>query len=154
TDDFALKLEDCLRQWLARRGFAAQGPVWDRILKGSPFPGLSAFEAERGAVFFGRDLAVAQAIGRLREAGTGNGRLPFLLLIGASGAGKSSLLRAGLVPRLVLPGTVPEIDLWRTAIVTPGPDPLLSLSEALFAQEALGSELRQGTFRTKEMLAR
>ena len=37
----------------------------------------------------------------------------------------------------------------RTAIVTPGPDPLLSLSEALFAQEALGSELRQGTFRTR-----
>ena len=39
TDDFAHKVEDCLRQWLAQRGFLAQGAVWDRVLHGSPFPG-------------------------------------------------------------------------------------------------------------------
>jgi tetratricopeptide (TPR) repeat protein len=155
TDEFATKVEDCLRQWLARRGFMAQGPVWDRVLHGSPFPGLAAFGADRGSVFFGRDLAVAQSIERLREAaGVGGKRLPFLLVIGASGSGKSSLLRAGLLPRLTQPGTIPEIDLWRTAIVTPGPDPFLSLAESLFADAALGLELRQGTFRTKEILAR
>jgi hypothetical protein len=154
TDDFAWKVEDCLRQWLARRGFTAQGPVWDRVLRGSPFPGLAAFDADHGAVFFGRELAVAQSIERLREAGSGGKRVPFLLLIGASGSGKSSLLRAGLLPRLTSPGTIPEIDLWRTAIVTPGQDPFLSLAEAPFADEALGAELRRGTFRTKETLAR
>ena len=154
TDDFATQVEDCLRQWLARRGFLAHGRVWDRVLHGSPFPGLAAFGADRGSVFFGRDLAVAQSIERLREAGAGGKRLPFLLVIGASGSGKSSLLRAGLLPRLTLPGTIPEIDLWRTAIVTPGPNPFLSLAESLFADAALGLELRRGTFRTKEMLAR
>jgi hypothetical protein len=39
ADDFAARLDDCLRQWLAKRGFVAQGPVWDRIVDGSPFPG-------------------------------------------------------------------------------------------------------------------
>ena len=153
VDDFSNKLDDCLRQWLARRGYLSQGLVWDR-LRGSPFPGLSAFEADRGRVFFGRDLAIAQAVNRLREAGADPKRLPFLLVIGPSGSGKSSLLRAGLMPRLTLPGAIPEIDLWRTAIVAPGPDPFASLAESLFADKALGPELRQGAFRTKEILAK
>ena len=157
TDEFASKIEDCLRQWLARRGFSAQGPVWDRVLRGSPFPGLAAFDEARQSVFFGRGLVVDQAIGRLRqvESGVGEGdRAPFLLLIGASGSGKSSVLRAGLLPRLVLPGVFPEIDLWRRAIVTPGPDPFLSLAEALYAPDALGPELALGSFRAKEILAK
>ena len=147
TDDFAVKVEDCLRQWLAQRGYLAQGPVWDRVLLGSPFPGLAAFDANRGAVFFGRDMAIGQALERLRQAS-------FLLLIGASGSGKSSLLRAGLLPRLVLPGAVPEVDLWRSAVMTPGADPFAALAEALFTEPALGAELRAGTFRTRELLAR
>ncbi len=147
TDDFAAKVEECLRQWLAQRGYAAQGPVWDRVLHGSPFPGLAAFEADRGRVFFGRDLAIRQALERLRVAG-------FLLLIGASGSGKSSLLRAGVMPQLVLPGAVPEVDLWRIAVITPGADPFAALAEALFMEGALGAELRAGTFRTRELLAR
>jgi tetratricopeptide (TPR) repeat protein len=159
TDDFALKVEDCLRQWLARRGFLAQGAVWDRALKGSPFPGLSAFEAERGMVFFGRDLAITQAIERLRLAGAEQAegrpaRASFLLIIGASGSGKSSLLRAGLLPRLTLPGTIPEIDLWRTAIVMSGPDLFLALAESLLAEAALGPELRQSAFADKALLAK
>ncbi len=92
-DDFEIKLEACLRQWLERRGVVAQGPVWDRAVKGSPFRGLAAFEAAHSAVFFGREHAIARATTKLRAA-------PFLLLIGASGSGKSSLLRAGLLPRL------------------------------------------------------
>ncbi len=153
TDDFAVKVEDCLRQWLAQRGFLAEGPVWDRVLHGSPFPGLAAFGADRGRVFFGRDAAVGQAVGRLREA-EAPGRLPFLLLVGASGSGKSSLLRAGLLPRLVLPGTVPDVDLWRMGVMTPGADPFAALADALFADAALGADLRAGTFRTRELLAR
>ena len=155
TDDFAKRVEECLRQWLATRGILAQGPLWDRVLHGSPFPGLAAFGAERGRVFFGRDLAIARVVERLQEIeAAGETRLPFLLILGASGSGKSSLLRAGLLPRLTLPGTIPTIDLWRVAIVAPGPDPFLSLAEALFAEAALGPELRQGTFRTRELLAK
>jgi tetratricopeptide (TPR) repeat protein len=156
TDDFARKVEDCLRQWLGRHGLVAQGAVWDRGLRGSPFPGLAAFEADRGSVFFGRELAIAQAVERLRQAGADKEatRWPFLLVIGASGSGKSSLLRAGLLPRLVSPGTIPEIDLWRTAIVMPGPDPFAALAESLLSNAALGAELLQGPFRTEELLAK
>ncbi len=153
TDDFAHKVEDCLRQWLAQRGYLAQGAVWDRVLHGSPFPGLAAFEADRGRVFFGRDMATGQAVDRLHAA-EASGRAPFLLVIGASGSGKSSLLRAGLLPRLVLPGTIPEVDAWRVAVLTPGAAPFAALAEALFADAALGAELRGGTFRTREMLAK
>ena len=153
TDDFALKVEDCLRQWLAQRGYLAQGAVWDRVLHGSPFPGLEAFDAGRGRVFFGREVAIAQAVGRLQGAEQG-GRLPFLLVIGASGSGKSSLLRAGLIPRLVMPGTIPEVDAWRVAVLMPNVDPFAALADALFADAALGEELRAGTFRTREMLAK
>jgi eukaryotic-like serine/threonine-protein kinase len=153
TDDFAVKVEDCLRQWLTQRGFLAQGPVWDRVLHGSPFPGLAAFDADRGRVFFGRDMAIGQALDRLRDAER-TGRAPFLLVIGASGSGKSSLLRAGLLPQLVLPGTIPEVDAWRIAVMTPGPEPFAALAEALFTDAALGAELRAGTFRTREMLAK
>jgi hypothetical protein len=38
THDLETKLEDCLREWLARQGFTAEGPSWNRILQGSPFP--------------------------------------------------------------------------------------------------------------------
>ena len=77
-------------------------------LKGSPFRGLAAFEAAHSAVFFGREAAIARATAKLRRA-------PFLLVIGASGSGKSSLLRAGLIPRVTAPGVIPDVDLWRTA---------------------------------------
>jgi predicted GTPase len=61
----------------------------------------AAFEAEHTAVFFGRDRVIDQARRRLVEA-MGRGT-PFLLIVGASGAGKSSLARAGLIPRLTTP---------------------------------------------------
>jgi tetratricopeptide (TPR) repeat protein len=157
TDEFAAKIEDCLRQWLARRGFVAKGATWDRARLGSPYPGLAAFDETRQGVFFGRSLAVDQAIRRLREIEASEAeasRAPFLLLIGASGSGKSSLLRAGLAPRLVLPGVFPEVDLWRRAIVVPGADPFASLADALLDEEALGPELARGPFRAPALLAK
>jgi tetratricopeptide (TPR) repeat protein len=152
TDEFARKLEDCLRQWLARHGVQTLGSVWDRLLRGSPFPGLTPFDADRGPVFFGRSLEIDQALGRLREAAAREA--PFLLVIGASGSGKSSLLRAGLMPQLTAPGAVPEIDLWRKAVVVPGADPFSSFAKALLREEALGPELRLGMFHERELLAR
>jgi tetratricopeptide (TPR) repeat protein len=149
TDDFAEQIEPCLRQWLAKRGFEARETVWDRGALGSPFPGLAAFEADRARVFFGRDLAIRQAIQRLREA-----KASFLLIIGASGSGKSSLLRAGLAPRLVQPGAIPEVDLYRTVVVTAGADPFAALAEGLLGAAALGPELSGGRFADKDVLAR
>jgi tetratricopeptide (TPR) repeat protein len=146
-DDFEDKLEACLRQWLERRGVVVRGPVWDRKLKGSPFRGLAPFDAAHAPVFFGRDATIARAIAKLRRAS-------FLLIIGASGSGKSSLLRAGLVPRVTAPGVIPNVDQWRTAIVVPADDPLVNLADALFADDALGAELRAGDFSTPRLLAK
>jgi tetratricopeptide (TPR) repeat protein len=157
TDEFAAKVEGCLRQWLARRGFAAKGAVWDRARLGSPFPGLAAFDEGRQSVFFGRGLLVDLAISRLREIGapaTEAGRASFLLLIGASGSGKSSLLRAGLAPRIVMPGVFPEVDLWRRAVFSVDADPFAALAAALLTTDALGAELAAGPFGAAGLLAK
>jgi tetratricopeptide (TPR) repeat protein len=151
ADHFERQLERCLRLWLERKGIVLR-TVWDRRLKGPPFRGLEAFEAAHAPVFFGREPAIVRVIAKLRhaeEAGTA-----FLVVVGASGSGKSSLLRAGLVPRITRPGTIAGIDCWRTALVIPTSDPLVSLAEALFAETALGNELQVGDFGTPELLAR
>ena len=61
---------------------------------------------------------------------------PFLLLVGSSGSGKSSLARAGLGPRLTTPGVVGAVDLWRVAMMRPGEtkgEPVRALAQCLFA---------------------
>ena len=81
---------------LRHAGFGPEeGYEWD--IEASPYPGLAPFEADRAAVFFGREQEVRDLEGCLdpsREAGA------VVLVAGASGTGKSSLVRAGLVPRL------------------------------------------------------
>ena len=67
----------------------------------APYRGLRALEAEDAAIFFGRDAAIVRGMDQLRGmAALGEDRL--LLVLGASGAGKSSFLRAGLWPHLAL----------------------------------------------------
>ncbi|MGJ3263487.1 MAG: TIR domain-containing protein [Salinarimonas sp.] len=65
----------------------------------APYRGLAPLEAEDAGIFYGREAALVQALDRLR--GLAERAAPRLLVVqGASGAGKSSLLRAGLMPRL------------------------------------------------------
>src|SRR5215468_1100864 len=65
----------------------------------SPYPGIHAFEAEDAAIYFGRDDETRALIEKL-DARRRQGGARFVALIGASGSGKSSLLRAGLLPQL------------------------------------------------------
>jgi tetratricopeptide (TPR) repeat protein len=152
TDAFEHELEALLRQWLERKGVLGPRLAWPQE-KGSPFRGLAPFEAEHAAVFFGRDRVIDEARRRLvaaAEAGT-----PFLLVVGASGAGKSSLARAGVIPRLTTPGVVASVELWRVALMKPsegGAGPLLALAAALFAAGAL-PELAQGDYPDAPALA-
>jgi len=150
TDAFEQQLELLLRQWLETHNLLGPRLHWPKE-KGSPFPGLAAFEAEQAAVFFGRDLAIEEARRRLVSASDRG--TPFLLIVGASGAGKSSLARAGLIPRLTTPGVVASIDLWRTARMKPSDGqagPLAALANVLV--EAL-PELAQSDYPTPAMLA-
>ena len=69
----------------------------------SPYPGLEPLRREDAAVFFGREELLTKAVEEfenLREARGGGPR--FVTILGASGSGKSSFLRAGLIPRLEL----------------------------------------------------
>ena len=83
-----------------------------------PYKGLAAFEPADEDVFFGREELVKDLVGRLHDGA-------FLAVVGASGSGKSSLVRAGIVPAM-LRG---DASL-RHAIVTPGVRPLAALESA------------------------
>jgi hypothetical protein len=72
-------------------------PTW--VGRGTPFPGLQPFTEHRAGVFFGREQEINELASRLTGAGRSTDTR-FIVLIGASGGGKSSLLRAGLKPRL------------------------------------------------------
>ena len=114
----------------------------------APYRGLEALEPEDAAVFFGRSADIARSIDALR--GLASRRAPRLLVIlGASGTGKSSFLRAGLWPRLIrddgqwLP--LPAIRAGRGGAIE-GSEGLLSALEAVqrrFALRATRAELRQ-----------
>jgi tetratricopeptide (TPR) repeat protein len=64
-----------------------------------PYPGIHAFEAEDAAIYFGRDDETRAVIERL-DARRSQGGARLLVIIGASGSGKSSLLRAGILPQI------------------------------------------------------
>ncbi|MEN3164460.1 tetratricopeptide repeat protein [Tistrella mobilis] len=88
--------------WLVRRltEITLQSRAHLDLPRGTvPFPGLPAFEETQAAVFFGRDAEILDLMERLRQIRTSGGAR-LITLLGASGSGKSSLLRAGLVARL------------------------------------------------------
>jgi eukaryotic-like serine/threonine-protein kinase len=145
TDDFEAQAEALLRKWLDEKVLHGRSVVWPVEIKGSPFRGLAAFGAKHAPVFFGRNRDVAKAVDRLKDAA--DKRCAFLLVVGASGAGKSSLVRAGLVPRLTAAGVVPNVDLWRVAVMRPGEvsgDPFAALAQALFVRSEDLPEYERG----------
>jgi hypothetical protein len=101
TPTFSLEGLARLKSGLQRAGLAASWFAWPPELdpQRSPYRGLKPLEAEDAGIFFGREAPTIEAIDLLR--GMCEAAPPRLLVIlGASGAGKSSFLRAGLLPRL------------------------------------------------------
>ncbi|MFE2607772.1 WD40 repeat domain-containing protein [Streptomyces mirabilis] len=104
----------------------------------SPYAGLAAFQPEDAERFFGRERLTDDLVTRVRDH-------RFLAVFGASGSGKSSLLRAGLLPRVgaIAPGK----GAWRTVLLVPGPHPLEECAARLAAPSggsaiALSEELQ------------
>jgi tetratricopeptide (TPR) repeat protein len=93
----------------------ARGFKWDRAR--SPYPGIHSFDQDDAAIFFGRDAEIREVVERL-EARRIHGGKRLLLILGASGSGKSSLMKAGVLPQLardparwiVLPPFRPDRD--------------------------------------------
>ncbi|MGW0064890.1 nSTAND1 domain-containing NTPase [Streptosporangium sandarakinum] len=92
-----------------------------------PYQGLAPFEAGKAELFFGRTRATCNLLERLGRRLTGHGSV--LLVSGASGVGKSSLLRAGLIPA-VTKGELPVAGAreWRCLLATPTATPLRALA--------------------------
>jgi hypothetical protein len=99
----------------------------------APYLGLAAFQPDDVDRFFGRKNMVADLICRLKES-------RFLAVFGPSGSGKSSLLRAGLIPA-VRNGGVPGSQDWPIVLLTPGEHPLeeLAVHVASLCDVAAGS---------------
>jgi formylglycine-generating enzyme required for sulfatase activity len=92
---------DLLRRGLERAGLDAKSFPWPPPgdLTRAPYRGLRALEPQDAAIFFGRDAAIVRGLDRIRGLVEGGVDKLFVVL-GASGSGKSSFMRAGLWPRL------------------------------------------------------
>ena len=129
--EFAALIERCLRADPEERFATAEAlcAELERLHKpdvlsgGNPYRGLSHFEAEHRALFFGRDADIRSVLERLR-------RQPLVLVAGDSGVGKSSLCRAGILPR-VEQGALDEFRAFSTLTLVPGRRPLAALAAAL-----------------------
>lgn len=105
-----------------------------------PFPGLRAFDTEEAILFFGRETHTRALLRRLSES-------RFLAVVGSSGCGKSSLVRAGLLPALFRGHLESTTSHWRYAVLRPGTKPVDALAAALAKTEALGPALDEGILR-------
>jgi WD40 repeat protein/tRNA A-37 threonylcarbamoyl transferase component Bud32 len=102
-------------------------PAWALVAPGlsipprattCPYRGLMAFQSEDGDLFFGREEVIATTVERILASG-------FMAVVGASGSGKSSLVRAGLIPAFRRAREAP------VAVMTPGSDPETELRRSV-----------------------
>ncbi|WP_437967443.1 protein kinase [Sorangium sp. So ce260] len=124
-------IERCLRRQRSERFASAQHLLaeLDQLLPGRreivlgaaerPFAGLSAFQEADADRFFGREDDIAGMVARLESQ-------PLLAIVGASGVGKSSLVRAGIIPALKRSGAG-----WASLVMRPGREPVAALADLL-----------------------
>jgi WD40 repeat protein len=115
-------IEQRRQQWMPGSGRPDQGGL--RWTNGCPYRGLLPYEQTHETVFFGRERLTAILAGALAQAG-------IVMVTGASGAGKTSLLQAGLVPALARGVQVPGSSAWFRISMTPGTRPLTEFSARL-----------------------
>jgi conflict system STAND superfamily ATPase len=111
-----------------------------RYLESNPFRGLNFFDFKHAALYHGRTKAVGEVLDALKNQATAKKR--FVLVLGPAGSGKSSLVRAGVLPLLTQGRTPVGNGPWRRALTRPGAggttgDPFDTLAAALLAEFAL-----------------
>ncbi len=108
-----------------RVGLGPATPVLDE----NPYKGLRSFGKSDARDFFGRERFIDRLVARLSRAGSA-GR--FVAVVGPSGSGKSSVVRAGLLPAL-RQGAAPGSSTWFTVEMVPATHPFEQLELALLA---------------------
>ncbi len=106
---------------------AESGTLTDLATIENPYRGLRAFTEADAADFFGREALTQRLLERLSEE---DAEARFLAVVGPSGSGKSSVVRAGLIPALRR-GGLPGSEQWFVVEMTPGTHPLEELEAAL-----------------------
>ncbi len=138
---------------LLRRGLRQSGIANEFKLPDQPYPGLNAFQEKDAAIFFGRDTEIDSVIDTLVRCRRGNGP-GFILILGASGCGKSSLARAGVVPRLKSNAAASGWLIAPAFFASKGNDGLAFSLSTAFAEVALLDDLnilREGSATTKTL---
>ncbi len=141
--EFATAFEQHLRKLIERRIAALGGArlgMPNKVWAQAPFRGLEAYEFEHAPIFFGQDEALAKAMLQLtRSAAAGS---PFLIVFGASGSGKSSLVKAGILPKLFVPRRIPGTAFLRRVLFRP--------SDAREGEDLFDALARQLTMQVSE----
>ncbi len=134
--------EEALHRLISGIRGVAPGPLPSQPLYEGicPYRGLEAFQEEHTAFFFGRDALTEWLLDHLRSSQGLDVENRFLAIVGASGSGKSSLARAGLIPALKH-GLLDSSEHWPVVICRPGQDPTESISVALSADASVGQRL-------------
>jgi formylglycine-generating enzyme required for sulfatase activity len=114
---------------------------------GNPFPGLRCFLSEEDYLFFGRHEQTEDLLRRLRS-----NRL--VAVVGTSGSGKSSLVRAGLLPAVLGGGMAQAGSAWDIAVMRPGGSPLAHLAGALCEAGLYDADAEDALFHLHATLSR
>ena len=149
TDAFENLFARFLEWWLQEKGRIDRQLSWDLHERGLPYVGLAPFTSTHSAVFFGRDADRRVCRRLLAEADDAG--FPYLLIVGGSGVGKSSLARAGLVSDICF---VTQDEAWCSSVLLAGAAPMRLLADSLFAVPELGAELVRSLLPDAPTLAR
>ena len=127
-----------LAKQLEREIIPRKRPQRAQYWKSNPYRGLQFFDFEHAPVFHGRTKVIGEVLDALKKQAIL--KKPFVLVLGTRGSGKSSLVRAGVLPLLTEVGAANGP--WRRAVTRPGPggtagDPFDRLASALLADSAL-----------------
>jgi WD40 repeat protein/energy-coupling factor transporter ATP-binding protein EcfA2 len=110
-----------------------------------PYRGLEVFDEAHAEYFFGREDLTAQLLQKLSKK-------QFVAVVGASGSGKSSLVRAGLIAQLRQGKKVAGSDQWKIKLITPTHQPLKSLAAAFIDPESSDLERAEQLRRAETFL--
>lgn len=121
------------------------------LLHDNPFPGIRSYEMSEDELFFGREQQIKELIEKLAQS-------RFLSIVGSSGCGKSSLIKAGVIPSLVKNKLGVFNTNWRVCAFRPADDPIGNLAAGLAADptdiENLTNTLRSGKDGLLEVIRR
>ena len=105
---------------LVKEDFSLRAAKFNKQQLANPFVGLRSFDVSDQPIFFGREVEVQEMMAQLRSSG-------FVAVLGDSGFGKSSLVRAGLIPEITSDGS------WLPIILRPGVDPIETLKSEFWS---------------------